>query len=91
MGLLSKVLARVFGANVILRYRIVEVKGSQRDVMTEVESEGPTTIDAPEPSSRVNKSPSVLDAAVPQQLNPQLDPKKTFQNYDAFGWLVGFF
>ena len=81
VGLLSKVLARVFGANVILRYRIVEVKGSQRDVMTEVESEGPTTIDAPEPSSRVNKSPSVLDAAVPQQLNPQLDPKKTFQNY----------
>lgn len=81
VGLLSKVLARVFGTNVVLRYRIVEVKGSQRDVMTEVESEGPATIDAPAPSSRINKSPSTLDAAVPQQLNPQLDPKKTFQNY----------
>ena len=79
--LLSKVLARVFGTSVILRYRIVEVKGSQRDVMTEVESEGPTTIDAPAPSSRINKGPTPLDAAMPQKLNPQLDPKKTFQNY----------
>jgi len=81
VGLLSKVLARVFGTNVILRYRIVEVKGNKRDEVTEVESEGPATIDAPAPSSRINKAPTPLDAAKPQQLNPQLDPKKTFQNY----------
>ena len=81
VGLLSKVLARVFGANVVLRYRIVEVKGTKRNEVTEVESEGPATIDAPSPSSRINKGPSVIDAARPQQLNPQLDPKKTFQNY----------
>lgn len=81
VSLLSKVLARVFGANVRLSYRIVEVKGSHHDVVTEVESEGPSAIEEPQPSARVNKSPSVLDAAMPQQLNPQLDPKKTFQNY----------
>lgn len=81
VALLSKVLARVFGANVRLSYRIVEVRGSHHDVVTEVESEGPSAIEEPQPSARVNKSPSVLDAAMPQQLNPQLDPKKTFQNY----------
>lgn len=81
VGLLSKVLARVFGDNVKLNYRIVEVKGRQHDVVTEVESEGPSMIEQPAPSRRVNKSPSMLDSATPQPLNPQLDPKKTFQNY----------
>ena len=81
VGLLSKVLARVFGTDVKLNYRIVEVKGSQHDVVTEVESEGPSMIEEPQPSSRVNKAPTTLDAATPQQLNPQLDPKKTFQNF----------
>lgn len=81
VGLLSKVLARVFGTDVKLNYRIVEVKGSQYDVVTEVESEGPSMIEEPQPSSRVNKSPTTLDAATPQSLNPQLDPKKTFQNF----------
>ncbi len=81
VGLLSKVLARVFGTEVKLSYRIVEVKGSRHDVVTEVESEGPYSIEEPQPSSRVNKSPTTLDSVTPQQLNPQLDPKKTFQNY----------
>ena len=81
VGLLSKVLARVFGTEVKLSYRIVEVKGSRHDVVTEVESEGPNSIEEPQPSSRVNKSPTTLDSVTPQQLNPQLDPKKTFQNY----------
>ena len=81
VGLLSKVLARVFGSDVKLNYHIIEVKGAQHNVVTEVESEGPSAIEEPQPSSRVNKSPTMLDAAMPQQLNPQLDPKKTFQNY----------
>ena len=84
VGLLSKVLARVFGDHVKLNYRIVEVKANEghgHNVVTEVESEGPSVIEQPAPSSRVNKSPTTLDGVTPQSLNPQLDPKKTFQNY----------
>jgi chromosomal replication initiator protein len=63
-----------------LNYRIVEVKGRQHDVTTDVESDGPSL--EMEPITRqVNKSPTTLDAAVPQRLNPQLDPKKTFQSF----------
>ena len=81
VGLLSKVLARVFGTNVILRYRIVTVTGDKKGGITEVEGEQPAEIEAPGATTRGNKAPTTLDAAVPQQLNPQLDPKKTFQNF----------
>ena len=78
VGLLSKVLARVFGSGVRLSYRIVTVK-AQRNVTVDVESDG-VTLEA-QPVTRANQSPTVLDAATPQQLNPQLDVKKTFQNF----------
>ena len=83
VGLLSKVIARVFGANVILRYRIVAVNAENKRGRSYVEMEGdqPSEIEAPTPATRGNKSPSILDGAQPQGLNPQLDPKKTFQNF----------
>ena len=77
VGLLSKVLARVFGTSVKLTYRIVTVK-AQHNVTTTVESDGPSDIQQPQGT---NKAPTTLDAATPQQLNPQLDAKKTFQNF----------
>ena len=77
VGLLSKVLARVFGTSVKLSYRIVTVK-AHHNVTTDVESDGPTEIQQPKGT---NKAPTTLDAATPQQLNPQLDAKKTFQNF----------
>ena len=77
VGLLSKVLARVFGTNVKLNYRIVTVK-AQHNVTTTVESDGPSAI---QQQQGTNKAPTTLDAATPQQLNPQLDAKKTFQNF----------
>jgi chromosomal replication initiator protein len=77
VGLLSKVLARVFGTSVKLSYRIVTVK-AQHNVTTTVESDGPSDIQQPQGT---NKAPTTLDAATPQQLNPQLDAKKTFQNF----------
>ena len=79
VGLLSKVLARVFGADVTLRYRIVTDKG--HGIVQDVDSECPAEIESPQPLHGGNKAPSTLDAAVPQDLNPQLDPKKTFNNY----------
>jgi chromosomal replication initiator protein len=79
VGLMSKVLARVFETNVVLRYRIVTDQAN--NIKQEVESDGPTTVAAPQATSRGNKTPTTLDAAVPQDLNPQLDPKKTFQTF----------
>ena len=78
VGLLGKVLARVFGANVRLSYRIVTVK-ALRNVTTDVESDG-ASVEIQQPQGS-NKAPTTLDAATPQQLNPQLDAKKTFQNF----------
>ena len=49
--------------------------------MTEVESDGPSSVEAPQATTRANMAPTTLDAAVPQGLNPQLDPKKTFQTF----------
>ena len=82
VGLLSKVLARVFGTSVALRYRIVTVvTENNQKIVTEVAGDPVSEIEAPQPTTRGNKSPTLLDAAVPQGLNPQLDPKKTFQNF----------
>jgi len=79
VGLLNKVLTRVFSTSVILRYRIVTDKTNNKT--TDVESEGPSTIETAPSNRRANQSPTVLDAAPRQQLNPQLDPRKTFQSF----------
>jgi chromosomal replication initiator protein len=68
-----------FKTNVRLKYRLVTDKENKKN--QEWESDAPSDIEAPRPTTRGNKSPTVLDAAVPQNLNPQLDPKKTFDNY----------
>jgi len=82
VGLLSKVFERVFGTNVVLRYRIVTVVAdNNRKIVQEVEGDRPSSVEAPAQTSRGNLSPTTLDAAVPQGLNPQLNPKKTFQNF----------
>ena len=62
VGLLSKVLARVFDANVTLRYRIVTDKG--HGIVQDVDSECPAEIAAPQPLHGGNKAPSTLDATV---------------------------
>ena len=79
VGLLSKVLARVFGTEVTLRYRVLTDKG--HGIVQDVDSDGPAEIESPRPINGGNKAPTTLDAARPQALNPQLDPKKTFHNY----------
>ena len=69
----------MFETSVVLRYRIVTDKA--HNIKQDVESDGPTTVAAPQATSRGNKAPTTLDSAVPQELNPQLDPKKTFQTF----------
>jgi chromosomal replication initiator protein len=77
--LMAWALQNSFKANVRLKYRLVTDKENKKN--QEWESDAPCDIEAPQPTTRGNKSPTVLDAAVPQNLNPQLDPKKTFDNY----------
>ena len=79
VGLLGKALERYFGNNVCLTYRIVTDK--EHGIKQEVESERSADIETPQTSTRVNKSPTTIDAALPQDLNPQLDPKKTFASF----------
>lgn len=80
VGLLSKVLTRCFGTNVRLTYRIVTDK--THNISQDVEAEEPVAIEPPKVSARGgNKTPTTLDAAVPQDINPQLNPHQTFNNF----------
>ncbi len=79
IDLLSKVLMRYFGQGVSLSYRIVT---DQAHALTQTfEAEQPGGVDAPQPTTRGNRAPTALDGAAHQQLNPQLDPHKTFQSF----------
>ena len=62
-----------------LTYRIVADK--THGLTTDVQAGEAVGIDHPQPTSRGNKAPTPLDAAVPQDLNPQLNPKQTFNNF----------
>ena len=77
--LMAWALANSFNANVRLTYRLVI--DSEHKKYQEVEGDRPDEVDTSHTAARGNKSPTALDAAVPQDLNPQLDAKKTF---DAF-------
>ncbi len=77
--LMSWALNKSFQTTVTLTYRLVTDKAN--NLTQDVESERPADIESPQPTTRGNKAPGVLDAAVPQQLNPQLDPRKSFDSY----------
>ena len=79
VGLLSKVLTRCYGKQIQLTYRIVTDK--THGLSQDVEAEAPVAIEPAPVTNRANKAPTVLDAATPQDLNPQLDIHKTFRNY----------
>ena len=80
VALLSKVLTRCFGTHIQLNYRIVVDK--KNDLTIDEEGSEAVNID-PAISSvpNDNKAPTLLDAALPQDLNPQLDLRKTFQSF----------
>lgn len=77
--LMAWALNNSFKTNVKLTYRLV-VDRENGKTQT-VEGEGPSAIDGPQAVTRANQSPTVLDAAVPQELNPQLDPRNTFDTF----------
>lgn len=79
-SLLRAVLVRCFGQQVVLKYRIIEVR--DLNITTTVEDERVADIKVVSDSQRANKTPTVLDTVtMAQDLDPQLDGKKTFQTF----------
>lgn len=79
VDLLRKVLTRVFGDNVCLAYRVMTDKTNNLTQVVQADTE--ESIAAQQPKSRGNLPPTILDAAVPQDLDPQLNPKQTFSTF----------
>ena len=76
--LMAWALNNSFKANVKLTYRLVVDRENGKGVT--VQGEPPAAIDPPAPTTRANKSPNILDG-VSQELNPQLDPRNTFESF----------
>ncbi len=79
VGLLSKTLTRCFGQSVQLTYRVM-MDVENKLTIDEQGSEA-VNIDPKPATQRGNKAPNILDTALPQDLNPQLDLRKTFQSF----------
>ena len=79
VDLLGKVLFHCFGKGIRLSYRVVTDK--EHNLSQDIEAEPAGEIEKPQARTRANESPTTLDAAQPQQLNPQLNPHLTFSNY----------
>ena len=80
VGLLNKVLVKYFGSGIRLNYRIMVDK--THGLTQEIASEPIADIDkSTKKTAHINESPTTLDAAKPQDIDSQLDPKHTFANY----------
>lgn len=77
VDLLIKVLHRTFCEGIRLNYRVVTDK--EHKLSQDIESD-PADIEQ-KPRTRDNQSPTPLDAAQPQQIDPQLNPHLSFANY----------
>ncbi len=80
IDLLSKVLHRTFCDQIRLKYRIVT--DQEHHLTQDVEAEQTDlSVKTQLAKTRINESPTTLDAAQPQQLDPNLNPHQTFNNY----------
>lgn len=77
VDLLIKVLHRTFCEGIRLNYRVVTDK--EHKLSQDIESD-PADIEQ-KTRTRANQSPTPLDAAQPQQIDPQLNPHLSFANY----------
>ena len=79
VGLLSKALTRCFGQSVQLTYRVM--MDVEHKLTVDEQGSEAVNIDPKPATQRGNKTPTTLDAAAPQDVNPQLDLHKTFQSF----------
>ena len=78
VDLLSKVLTRIYGKGVQLKYRIVTDKA--HNLTQDIQSETVDNVETQLPTNRANQTPTPLDVAL-QEIDPQLDLHKSFSNY----------
>lgn len=78
VNLLSKVLTRVFGKGIHLKYRIVTDK--THNLTQDIQSDTVDNVETQLPTNRANQSPTPLNAVL-QDIDPQLDLHKSFSNY----------
>lgn len=79
IDLLSKVLTRNFGEGVRLTYHVLTDKTN--NIGQNIEADPAADIGHPLPRTTANQSPTVLDAAMPQDIDTQLDAHRTFENF----------
>lgn len=79
VDLLGKSLTHCFGKGVGLSYRVVTDK--EHNLSQELEAEPSTGMEKPRNRVGANQSPTILDAARPQEIDSQLNPHLTFSNY----------
>lgn len=79
VDLLGKVLHHCFGGGIGLSYRVVTDK--EHGLSQDIQADPTDAAVKPQPQTRANQSPTVLDAAQPQELDSQLNPHLTFGNY----------
>jgi chromosomal replication initiator protein len=77
--LLSSVLRRTFCEGIRLTYRVVTDK--EHKLTQDIEADPTDSSSQQKSVNHANQSPTVLDAAQPQQLDPQLNVHQTFNNY----------
>lgn len=77
--LLRKVFTRTFGTGFRLNYRILADK--EHGKTNVIESEPVADIGKQQPRYAANQSPTLLDAAQPQHIDPQLNTRLTFANF----------
>lgn len=80
VDLISKALTRCFGANVRLTYRVITDKTNNKAMVLQSDR-SVEQIDKPQPQTSANQPYGILDAAKPQQIDPQLNPRQTFENF----------
>ena len=79
IDLLGKTLSRTFGEGIRLTYRVVTDKTN--NISQAIQADPVSDIDLNKKKTRINESPTVLDAVQPQQIDSQLDPHHTFNNF----------
>lgn len=79
VDLLKKVLTRFFGEGIRLNYSVLTDK--ENNLCQTVQADSKADIEKPKQRTRANQPPSVLDVAEMQQIDSQLDPHLTFQNF----------